>query len=92
MQKVPQGPNWTENADKADEAEIVQLAYFLRFANGMRRYRKNWRREGDSYCRYASKTNKLLILKHSQNAENGGNAAIWYVTGTGRLPAPHPMP
>jgi hypothetical protein len=36
MQKVSQRPNSTENADKADEAEIVQDVYFLRFANGMR--------------------------------------------------------
>lgn len=35
MRKTPQRPNWTENADNADEAEISQTAYFLRFANGM---------------------------------------------------------
>jgi len=29
MQKVSQRPNLTENADNADEAEIVQRAYFL---------------------------------------------------------------
>jgi hypothetical protein len=29
MQKASQGPNSTENADNADEAEIVQAAYFL---------------------------------------------------------------
>jgi hypothetical protein len=37
MQKEPQEPNWTENADNADEAEIVQHAYCLRFANEIRR-------------------------------------------------------
>jgi hypothetical protein len=31
MQKASQGPNWTENADNADEAEIVQVAYNLLF-------------------------------------------------------------
>ena len=29
MQKPSQGPNWTENAGNADEAEIVQLVYYL---------------------------------------------------------------
>ena len=29
MQKASQGPNWTENADNANDAEIVQVAYFL---------------------------------------------------------------
>ena len=36
MQKTLQGPNSTENADNADETEIAQAAYFLRFANEMR--------------------------------------------------------
>jgi|HubBroStandDraft_2_1064218.scaffolds.fasta_scaffold368440_2 hypothetical protein len=36
MQKVSQGPNWAENVDEADKAEIVQLTYSLWFANGMR--------------------------------------------------------
>ena len=35
MQKVSQGANWTENADKAEEAESVQHAYYLRHANVM---------------------------------------------------------
>jgi hypothetical protein len=29
MQKAPQGPNWAENADNADDTEIAQLPYFL---------------------------------------------------------------
>ena len=29
MQKASQGPNSTENADNADETEIVQAAYLL---------------------------------------------------------------
>jgi hypothetical protein len=36
MQKASQRPNSTENADNADKMEIVQVAYFLLFANGMR--------------------------------------------------------
>jgi hypothetical protein len=35
MQKVSQGANWTENADKAEEAESVQHAYYLRHTNVM---------------------------------------------------------
>jgi hypothetical protein len=26
MQNTPKGPNWTENADNADEAEITKAA------------------------------------------------------------------
>jgi hypothetical protein len=29
MQKAPQVPNWTENADNPDIPEIIQAAYFL---------------------------------------------------------------
>ena len=29
MQKPSMGTDWAENADNADEAQIVQLAYFL---------------------------------------------------------------
>jgi hypothetical protein len=53
MQKASQGANWTENADNADEAEIVQSAYYLMFANGMREMRKGLaERGGFSSTRY----------------------------------------
>lgn len=32
MQKASQGPNWTEKAHNADDAEIFQHPYFLCFA------------------------------------------------------------
>ena len=35
MQKASQGPNSTENANKAEEADITQLTYFLCFASEM---------------------------------------------------------
>lgn len=59
MQKTSQGLNWTENADNADEAEITQAAYFLRFANGMNRIREGLAVGGVS-CEPLSKSNSLL--------------------------------
>ena len=35
MQRVSQGPNWTENADKADETDSAQHAYYQRHAHVM---------------------------------------------------------
>jgi len=46
MQKVPQGANWTENADNADGAEIVQAIYFLIFANEMRAIQESMAERG----------------------------------------------
>ena len=46
MQKVSQGPNSTENADKADKTEIVQVAYFLLLISGMRKWRKGLAERG----------------------------------------------
>ena len=46
MQKVSQGPNSTENADNADETEIVQVAYFLSFASGMKEIREGLAERG----------------------------------------------
>src|ERR1017187_2025743 len=40
MQKASQGANWTENADKADETEFAQPAYFLWLENGMNQMRE----------------------------------------------------
>ena len=59
MQKTSQGLNWTENADNADEAEITQAAYFLRFANGMNRIREGLAERGgfvfDRYVKLQSR-------------------------------------
>ena len=46
MQNASQGPNSTENTDNVDETEIVQAAYFLSFANGMREMQKGMAERG----------------------------------------------
>ena len=40
MQKVSQGPNWTDNADKSEKAENIQGTYYLLDDNVMNEMRE----------------------------------------------------
>ena len=81
MQKASQRPNSTENADNADNTEIVQPPYFLRFVIRMRKMQEGLAVDG--VCSEpVSSSDSLLTGKNTgkianSSSESGYEVPVW---------------